>query len=225
MSRRWNASWDTDRAVYDYRRQLAICSPAGVQSSTGGVRLNAPSTIEVLLKLRVSTETASRRFTRVRWRILLPILMLVLSSFLMVVARKQQPMLRKMGTGWEVPARVINALVNGPGFYVSTLIGILIPVQLPIPGSLNKNLSYDAERLWGILVFWFFIGLAIDRRTSKQSLDQQYPIRAGVLFTFGALVCGVTGVGRITYTFVMPVQRGGFSPSIRFEHGSQWTLE
>jgi hypothetical protein len=29
-----------------------------------------------------------------------------------------------MGTGWEVPARVVNSLINGPGFYLGRLIPI-----------------------------------------------------------------------------------------------------
>lgn len=98
-----------------------------------------------------------------------------------------------MGTGWEVPARVINSLINGPGFYL----GRLIPI--PIPEALNSALSYDADRLSGIIVFWFLIGLSIDRRRNKQALDRQYPIRAGMLFTFAVIVCGVLGFNRIAY--------------------------
>ena len=126
--------------------------------------------------------------TRMRWRVLLPVAMLALSASLMVLAEKQQPMLRGMGTGWETPARVINSLINGPGFYVGGLI------RLPIPYPYGW-LNYDGDRILGIALFWFLIGLSIDRRANKQALDQRHPIRAGVLFTFAALVCGFFGVG------------------------------
>src|ERR1035441_6748750 len=100
--------------------------------------------------------------------------MTVSSTLLMLWAKQQQPMLRKMGTGWEVPAKVINSLVNGPGFYL----GRLIPI--PIPEALNESLSYDADKILGIALFWFLVGLSIDRRRSKQGLERLQAIRAGV---------------------------------------------
>jgi len=140
------------------------------------------------LKQGVQTDTISRAVTRTRWRVLLPVAMLAISAFLMVLAEKEQPMLRGMGTGWDVPARVINSLVNGPGFYLSGLLPLT-------PAALNRRLSYDADRLFGIVLFWFLIGLSLDRRANEQALDLRHPIRAGVLFTFAALVCGFFGVG------------------------------
>lgn len=113
----------------------------------------------------------------------------------MLWAKQQQPMLRKMGTGWEVPARVINSLINGPGFYL----GRLIPI--PIPEPLNERLSYDADRISGIAIFWFLVGLSIDRRRSQEGFDRQHPILAGALFTFAAPVCGLLGFARIAATF------------------------
>jgi hypothetical protein len=104
----------------------------------------------------------------------------------MVLAEKQG-MLGK-GMGWETPARVINSLINGPGFYVGGLIRVPISYHY---GWLN----YDGDRIVGIVLFWFLIGLSIDRRTKKQTLDQRHPIRAGVLFAFAALVCGFFGTG------------------------------
>jgi hypothetical protein len=106
----------------------------------------------------------------------------------MVVAKKQQPMLSKMGTGWEVPARVVNSLINGPGFWV----GRLIPI--PIPYAVNGFLSFDGDRILGIAAFWFLIGLSIDRRRSQRFLDQQHPVLTGTLFIFAALVLGSFGV-------------------------------
>jgi hypothetical protein len=140
------------------------------------------------------TQTIPQQIATAHWRILLPVIMTTSSALLMLWAKQQQPTLRKMDTGWEVPARVINSLINGPGFYL----GRLIPI--PIPEALNEGLSYDADKISGIALFWFLVGLSIDRRSSKQGLDRRHPIRAGVLFTFAALVCGLLGFGRIAAT-------------------------
>jgi hypothetical protein len=125
--------------------------------------------------------------SRVRWSVVLPIVMLVVSTLLMVLATKQAPMLQKMGTGWEVPARVLNGIVNGPGFYLTWF--------LRVPRSLDRDLDYDGNRLLGIVLFWFCIGQSLDGRGSTQSLGRRHPIPIGVLSTFGALVCGFFGIG------------------------------
>ncbi len=126
---------------------------------------------------------------RVRWRVILPVVMLIVSMLLMLLAKKQESMLRRMGTGWEVPARILNCIINGPGYYLSAL----IPV--PLPQSLDSRLDNDGARLLGIAFFWFLIGLSMDRRRIGRSLGQRHPIPVGILFTFGALVCGVFGIG------------------------------
>jgi len=137
--------------------------------------------------------------------------MTVFSILLMLWAKRQEPTLRKMGTGWEVPARVINSLVNGPGFYF----GWLIPVS--VPRALTEWLTYDAGRLSGIALFWFLIGLSIDRRLNKQSLDSQNPVRAGILFAFVALVCIAMCVGALLHTFCP-------SPTLCGEGGPGWEV-
>ncbi len=126
---------------------------------------------------------------RVRWRVVLPVVMLIVSTLLMLLAQKQQPMLWKMGTGWEVPARIINCIINGPGFYLTAL------VPVPMPSGLGSHLDYDGTRLLGIVLFWFLIGLSIDRRGTGRHLGERHPIPVGILFTLAALVCGVFGVG------------------------------
>ena len=140
-------------------------------------------------------EITPRTVARSPWRVLLPMVMLALSVFLMLLAKRQQPMLWRAGTGWEVPARVINSLINGPGFYL----GRLIPI--PIPYALNETFSFDADRLPGIVVFWFMIGLSIDRRRNKQALDQRRPALAAVLFVLAAVSCAALGFRRIVYVF------------------------
>ncbi|HSZ01138.1 MAG TPA: hypothetical protein VK788_16700 [Terriglobales bacterium] len=143
----------------------------------------------------VSTENTSPAVPKVRWSVILPLLMSVLSALLMVLAKRQQSMLWKVGTGYEVPARVINALTNGPGFYF----GHLVPI--PIPHALNESLSYDGDRIFGVVLLWFIVGLSIERRINKQALDLHHPIRAGVLFAFAALICGVSAFGGMAYIF------------------------
>jgi hypothetical protein len=85
--------------------------------------------------------------------------MSVLSTLLMLLATKQLPTLRGMGTGWAVPAATINSLINGPGYYMTA------PIPIPIPHAVNERLSFEGSRLLGIAVFWFLIGLSIDRKT------------------------------------------------------------
>lgn len=113
----------------------------------------------------------------------------------MILAKQQQHMLWKSGTGWEVPARVLNAIFNGPGFYF----GPLIPI--PVPYALNGALSFDGDRILGVALFWFLIGLSIDRRIGKRSLDTRHPIRAGALFACAALICCVFAYGGLAYVF------------------------
>lgn len=103
-----------------------------------------------------------------------------------------------MGTGWEVPARVINSLINGPGFYLGALI------RLPTPYALNGWLSYDVDRLLGIAAFWFLFGLSIDRRKSQRTLDRQRPVLAFVLFALTTSVLGFFGVAGYVIRFRDP---------------------
>jgi hypothetical protein len=124
----------------------------------------------------------------------------------MLLATKQQPMRRKMGTGWEAPAAIVNSLINGPGYYLTA------PIPIPIPHALNERLRYDGNRLLGIAVFWFLIGLSIERRRSGQSLGQQHPIPIGVWFTFCALVCGVFGIGLGVVEFRDALRSTGLMP-------------
>lgn len=137
--------------------------------------------------------------TRLWWRVLLPVVMSLVSVFLMVLAKRQQPMLWKKGTGWEVPARVINSLINGPGF-----IPLGNVIRIPIPYSLNKALNYDGDKLLGIFAFWFLFGLSIDRRRSQRSIDQQCPIFAAVLFASAAAALGFFGVAEDVVLFRDP---------------------
>jgi hypothetical protein len=121
--------------------------------------------------------------------------MAVLCVYLMLLAKRQQPTLSSLGTGWEAPANVVNSIINGPGFYF----GRLIPI--PTPHRLNEALGYNGDRLLGVVLFWFLIGLAIERRLNRQGLDASRPIRAAVLFAFAALICGLFAYGGVAYVF------------------------
>jgi hypothetical protein len=147
------------------------------------------------VKQIASTKAATCQTSSKRWGALLPGLMSLLSASLMIVARNQQPMLRGMGMGWEVPARVVNSLINGPGFWI----GRLVPI--PIPYAVNGFLSFDGDRIPGIAAFWFLVGLSIDRRRNKQALDRQHPIHACALFTSASLVCGEFGFLGFAHVF------------------------
>lgn len=122
-------------------------------------------------------------------------MMTILSALLMVLAKRQQSTSQNLGMGWEVPARMINSLVNGPGFYFGRLI------YIPTPNAVNENLSYDADRLLGVALFWFLIGLSIERRRNKQALDRQHPIHAAILFAVASLLCGGLGFAGIAHVF------------------------
>jgi len=134
-------------------------------------------------------------FTRARWKIVLPVSMGILSVGLMILTKSQQPTLSGKGTGWEVQPRVINSLINGPAFYF----GGWIPA--PVPHALNSALGYDGDRLLGIVLFWFLVGLSIERHRNKKALDTHYPTRAAVLFTLAALCSGAVGLGGFSYVF------------------------
>jgi hypothetical protein len=143
-------------------------------------------------------QPSSQRLARYRWRVLLPIVMCVVSVFLMARA-KPTP----FNSGVEAPERIINSLINGPGFYLTG------HLRFPIH-ALNEPLGDNTNRLFGIVGFWFLIGLSIDRRRNGQRLGSYHPIPAGILFTFGLLVCGLLGIGmalalcdRITWRLII----------------------
>jgi hypothetical protein len=53
---------------------------------------------------------------------------------------------------------------NGPGFYLTFF------VPAPMPHNLDSHLNYDGgRRLLGIVLFWFLIGLSMDRRRNGVS--------------------------------------------------------
>ena len=130
---------------------------------------------------------------RTRWRIVLPSIMTVLSVYLMLLAKREQPTISGLGTGWEVPANVLNCVINGPGF----AFGRIIPI--PTPHAVNEALGYNGDRLLGVVLFWSLLGWSIERRINNQTLDLHQPIRSAILFALIALACGVLVFGGISY--------------------------
>ena len=125
-----------------------------------------------------------REQARSHWRVTLPLVMCVVSA-LLISRTKPLP----FNSGAASPERIINSLINGPGFYLTGT------VPLPIHQSLNARFGYEGNRLLGIGGFWFLIGLSIDRRKVGLRVERHHPVVAGVLFTFGLLVCGSFGLG------------------------------
>lgn len=131
----------------------------------------------------------------IRWKILLPIVMTLLSICLMLLAGRQQHHLSKLGTGWEPPARVVNSIINGPGFYFGRHLFI------PAPNSVNAVLGHDGDRLPGVVLMWFLIGLTIDRRLRKRAPETLHPFAAVAFFAVSALVCAMLAFGGMGYVF------------------------
>ena len=121
--------------------------------------------------------------------------MTFIATGLMLLAGRQQQKISKLGTGWEPSARVVNSIINGPGFYFGRRL------HVPVPYSFNAVLGHDGDRLPGIILMWFLIGLAIDRWLSKRTLETSRPLATAALFTSGALACALLAFGGISYVF------------------------
>lgn len=134
-------------------------------------------------------------FKGARCGVVLPVVMGILSVTLMLLTKAQESRLSGRGTGWEVPPRVLNCIVNGPAFYFGRWI------HVPVPHPLDNALAYDGDRLLGIVLFWFFVGLAIERHRDKKALDTHYPARAAVVFTFATLWFAIMGYEAFCYVF------------------------
>jgi hypothetical protein len=85
---------------------------------------------------------------------------------------------------------------NGPGFYLTFF------VPAPMPHNLDSHLNYDG----GAAAVGYCSLLVPHRLVDGQAtkwceLAQRHPIPVGVLFTFGALVCGFFGIALGTAKF------------------------
>jgi hypothetical protein len=116
----------------------------------------------------------------VRWKLVLPIVMVFLSTFLMLITHQQQLAHRGMGTGLNVPARTINFMINGPGFWFFPRMGL--------PDEVDRALANDGGRLFGVTVIWVLIGLGLDHRRENRDLSRQRPWLALALFGIAAII-------------------------------------
>ena len=98
----------------------------------------------------------------VRWVRILPILAVAVTSFLMILAAKQDQEFwaahaHFSDTPWEfqAPARLFAQLLNGPSFYLRFWAGGFDAFGLYFE---------DVGRLFGVVLFWVWVGWALDRR-------------------------------------------------------------
>ena len=99
---------------------------------------------------------------KVRWARILPLAALGITSVLMIIAAKQEVEIwaiyaRHSDTPQEfqAPARLFAQLLNGPSFYFTVWTG----------GFEAFGLYFsDVGRLPGIVLFWYGMGWALDRR-------------------------------------------------------------
>jgi len=113
---------------------------------------------------------------KVQWMWTLPILMVLATVVLMLLASEQElkaPHPSDTPFAFQPPARLFAELLNGPGFYLTSL----------LPGlTLFGRHLYDFGRLAGTAIFWAWIGWSLDGRlrgTSKAVIRVGWA-RAGV---------------------------------------------
>lgn len=119
--------------------------------------------------------------TQVRWRLVLPITMFYTSAWLLVLAGAQHWVWRGSDSPGTVPAETINFLLNGPGF--------LFPFPLPVWGEVREFIAITgANRLVGVLLFWYLVGRSIDNRGAKKRFTRR---RLAVIgFAILSVLCG-----------------------------------
>jgi hypothetical protein len=101
---------------------------------------------------------------KVRWARILPFAAFGITSVLMIIAAKQEVEIWAIYTrhsdtpqAFQAPARLFAQLLNGPSFYFTVWTG----------GFEAFGLYFsDVGRLPGIVLFWYGVGWALDRRLS-----------------------------------------------------------
>jgi hypothetical protein len=126
---------------------------------------------------------------KVRARVVLPIVMVVLSATLMMFPRYQHWRIRSSGTGYIEPAGNINYIINGPGLYLQP--------DISLPRRFSELFSYTENRLFGVGILWFLIGLAIDRRRQGKDLSKNRPRLAALVFGLLAVFSGWWFLGEL----------------------------
>jgi len=130
----------------------------------------------------------------VRWARILPFVALGITSVLMIFAAKQEMEIWAIYTrhsdtpqAFQAPARLLAQLLNGPSFYFTVWTG----------GFEAFGLYFsDVGRLPGIVLFWYGVGWALDRRLSaaRASFVGSRLVRATLYGAFLGLSCLLTAI-------------------------------
>lgn len=125
--------------------------------------------------------------SRVPWKIVLPALMASVTALLLFEVPVQLKATRGIDDMPVVSAWGFAWALNGPGFLVTQWLP-LSPIHV-----LGEDI-YDAGRLVGVVLFWTWIGRALERRTRRtrrqEPLIRKRWIRA-LLYLFGLFVAGL----------------------------------
>ncbi len=129
----------------------------------------------------VDVSTIRKFAAQVRWYRVLPLAMVLITAALLVIADGE---LSRPNPTWRVhndmkdhmnpPAITIARIINGPGYGFSG----------PIPGGALHGYSI---RLFWVLVFWTFVGLALERRLQCRYVIQRNWVR--LLLCLTGLLC------------------------------------
>ena len=124
-----------------------------------------------------------RLIRQVSWRYVLPLIMVITSAYLMVLATSQEWTISGWGMGWNVPARNLNTVLNAPVWFINSFFN----PHLRFPEPIAEWLDGDGPRLPWIALFWFLLGLTLDRRLEGKRLVDSSPFCATLLFLVGAV--------------------------------------
>jgi hypothetical protein len=119
---------------------------------------------------------------RVRWRSVVPTVMMTFTGYLLGLATTQRWDLER----WA-PAKTLAVLINGPAFFGTRFL-------VPLPDAVQETFDYEAGVFFGIALFWFVVGLSIERRIAGKKLAKSYPKIGTTLFIVASLVAGGFGL-------------------------------
>jgi len=106
---------------------------------------------------------------RVRWRWVLPVVMVGTTAMLLVLAgyelsERNSSDRYDLVYGMNPPAVIIARAINGPGYSPSTSLG-----DVPF----HRFQVLEPSRLLPVLVFWSIVGLALEKRLQHQFLAKR----------------------------------------------------
>lgn len=153
----------------------------------------------------VDVSTIRKFVGRVRWRWVLPITMVGITSMLLVWSGIQQMAPSPVACGdcgdMRPPAMVVALSLNGPALYFGQL------EEIP-PVHVFGIEIYDVGALLPIFAFWFLVGLTIDRGSKGETLLKSRWLRSRFSL-LGLLSCLVMG-----WWFTSKIDQWAFDPRI-----------